>query len=101
MIFSASRFVVVDDRLNHLRAITDTFQRLGTACIGVHYDPAQELNKDHFRGVRCLFMDLHLVDGQASTDERRHYAVIASILEDNICKNGDRSFWSCGQRMNT
>lgn len=88
MIFSASRFVVVDDRENHLRAITDTFQCLGTPCIGVRYDPAKDLNQEHFRGVRCLFMDLHLVDGQASTDERRHYALIASILEDNINKTG-------------
>lgn len=88
MIFSAPRFVVLDDTESHLRAITDTFQRLGTPCIGIKYDPATDLNQDHFRGVRCLFMDLHLVDGQASTDERRHFALIASILEDNISKNG-------------
>jgi hypothetical protein len=88
LIFSASRFVVVDDKEIHLRAITDTFQRLGTPCIGIRYEPAEELTPDHFRSVRCLFVDLHLVDGQASTDERRHYALIASILEDNINRNG-------------
>lgn len=88
MIFSAPRFVVVDDREHHLQAITTTFQRLGTPCMGVRYDPAVELSHEHFRGVRCLFMDLHLVDGQASTDQKRHYALIASILEDNINKNG-------------
>ena len=38
--------------------------------------------------MRCLFLDLHLVDGQAGTDQRRHYGVIASILEDNISQNG-------------
>ncbi len=56
--------------------------------MGVRYDPSTELNHEHFRGVRCLFMDLHLVDGQASTDQRRHYGLIASILEDNINRNG-------------
>ncbi len=88
MIFSAPRFVVVDDREHHLQAITRTFQLLGTPCMGVRYDPSTELNHEHFRGVRCLFMDLHLVDGQASTDQRRHYGLIASILEDNINRNG-------------
>lgn len=88
MIFSAPRFVVVDDKEQHLLAITRTFHQLGTPCLGIRYDPAQELNQLHFRGVRCLFMDLHLVDGQASTDERRHYGLIASILEDNISQDG-------------
>lgn len=88
MIFSAPRFVVVDDRDHHLLAITRTFQLLGTPCMGIRYDPAEELKQDHFKGVRCLFMDLHLVDGQASTDQRRHYGLIASILEDNISRNG-------------
>lgn len=88
MIFSAPRFVVVDDKEQHLQAITRTFQLLGTPCMGVRYDPSIELNHEHFRGVRCLFMDLHLVDGQASSDQRRHYGLIASILEDNINKNG-------------
>lgn len=88
MIFSAPRFVVVDDRQHHLQAITRTFELLGTPCMGVRYDPSTELDHKHFRGVRCLFMDLHLVDGQASTDQKRHYALIASILEDNISKSG-------------
>jgi len=88
LIFSAPRFVVVDDRDHHLLAITRTFQLLGTPCMGIRYDPAEELKQDHFKGVRCLFMDLHLVDGQASTDQRRHYGLIASILEDNISRNG-------------
>lgn len=88
MIFSAPRFVVVDDKESHLRAIVDTLQRLGAPCVGIQYDLAKELNYEYFRGVRCLFMDLHLVDGQASSDERRHYALITHILEESINKNG-------------
>jgi hypothetical protein len=88
LIFSAPRFVVVDDKETHLGAIIQAFQQLGSPCIGIHYDPAGELNRAHFRGVRCLFLDLHLIEGQAGTDQRRHYAVIASILEDNISQTG-------------
>lgn len=88
MIFSAARFVVVDDKEQHLLAITKTFQLLGAPCLGVRYDGTAELRKDLFRGVRCLFMDIHLVDGVASTDHRRHFANIAAILEDNISDSG-------------
>lgn len=88
MIFSAPRFVVVDDKQHHLDAISSTLQRLGAPCLGVRYDGTEELESDHFRGVRCLFMDLHLIDGAASTDHRRHYGNIATILEDNISASG-------------
>ncbi len=88
MIFAAPRFVVVDDKPEHLGAITQAFQYLGSPCIGIKYNPEEELKPQHFRGVRCLFLDLHLVDGQAGTDQKRHYALIASILEDNISQNG-------------
>jgi hypothetical protein len=54
----------------------------------VKYDGTEELKQDHFRGVRCLFIDLHLIDGAASTDHRRHFGNIAAILEDNISERG-------------
>jgi hypothetical protein len=88
LIFSASRFVVVDDKEQHLLAITRTLQLLGAPCLGVRYDGTEKLKPDHFRGVRCLFMDLHLIDGAASTDHRRHFGNIAGILEDNINASG-------------
>jgi hypothetical protein len=88
LIFSAPRFVVVDDKEQHLLAIMQAFQRLGSPCMGIHYNPEEELDSAHFRGVRCLFLDLHLVDGQAGTDNRRHYGLIATILEDNINQSG-------------
>lgn len=86
--FTAPRFVVVDDKEHHLKAIVETFQQLGSPCFGIRYDPAQELDKEHFRGVRGLFLDLHLIEGAAGTDNRRHYAQIAQILEDSISPVG-------------
>lgn len=88
MIFSASRFVVVDDKIEHLQAITDAFQKIGTPCFGIHFDEANALDPNHFRGVRCLFLDLHLASGQMSTDNKGDYARIQTILEDNISANG-------------
>lgn len=70
MMFSAPRFVVVDDKKEHLDAVLDAFQTLGSPCIGLHFDPATTLEKNHFRGVRCLFLDLHLTGGQLGTDHK-------------------------------
>lgn len=88
MIFSAPRFVVVDDKIKHLEAIVQAFQQLGSPCIGIQYKPEEDLDPNVFRGVRVLFLDLHLVDGIAKTDNRSHYAQIAAILEDKISANG-------------
>lgn len=88
MIFSASRFVVVDDNAKHLQAISNAFQQIGTPCIGVQYDLKEQMNPDLFRGVRCLFLDLHLTGGQIGTDHKGDFARIQTILEDNINKRG-------------
>ena len=62
MMFTPPRFVVVDDKPDHLTAILDVFQALGTPCQGIVYDPEHGLESRHFKGVRALFMDLHLTE---------------------------------------
>ena len=86
--FTPPRFVVVDDNPDHLKAILDVFQELGAPCLGIAYDPERELDRLDFKGVRALFLDLHLTDLLATTDSRRHFAVISSLLEDNIDPTG-------------
>lgn len=86
--FTPPRFVVLDDNPDHLTAIVNAFQTLGTPCLGVVYDPGRELESVHFRGVRALFIDLHLIESAATTDEVRHYAMIGSILEEHINPTG-------------
>ena len=86
--FTPPRFVVVDDKPDHLTAILKAFQALGAPCLGVTYDPEHELDSRHFRGVRALFVDLHLTESAATTDEIRHFAVIAGLLEQNIDASG-------------
>ena len=86
--FTPPRFVVVDDRPDHLTAVLRVFQELGTPCLGIAYDPMRELDNRNFKGVRALFLDLHLTDLAATTDKRRHFAIIAGLLEDNISPAG-------------
>lgn len=86
--FSAPRFVVIDDKMEHLNAILEAFQALGSPCIGLQFDPERRLEKNHFRGVRCLILDLHLTGGQLGTDHKGDFARIQTILEDNISEHG-------------
>jgi hypothetical protein len=86
--FSPPRFIAIDNREDHLRAITRTLQEIGTPCFGIHYAVENPLDKSQFQGVRCLFMDLHLTIGIPLSDENLHYAIIADILEQNISPTG-------------
>ena len=84
--FVAPRFIAIDDNLTHLSAIQSALQRAGTSSYGIHYRPEDEL-PNVFTGVRCLFMDLHLVTSLKTSDERQNYGVIAGIIDSRIPKN--------------
>ena len=86
--FTPPRFIVVDDKPEHLTAVLDVFQELGTPCLGITWDPERGLDKQNFEGVRALFLDLHLTDLAATTDMRRHFAITVGLLEDNISQAG-------------
>ena len=86
--FLPPRFVVIDDNPKHLDAILKVFQTLGTSCLGVVFDPERGLENQRFDGVRGLFLDLHLIDSTVTTDETRHFATIAGILETSISPAG-------------
>ncbi|MDQ8997462.1 hypothetical protein RFH54_16145 [Acinetobacter soli] len=88
-----SRFVVLDDRKDHLSSIIETFKLMGSSCTGIHYDSSDEeesyLDPILYQGVRGFFSDLHLEVLGAGTDEKKHYANITRILEEVITeKNG-------------
>ena len=86
--FTPPRFVVIDDREQDLNAIVQAFRRLGTLCCGLHYKAEEDVDGSQLRGVRALFMDLHLNEGSAPGDHRQHHATIAGILEDHIAEDG-------------
>lgn len=86
--FTPPRFVVVDDNEKHLAGILNALQELGAPGLGLIYDPEAGLDGQHLRNVRALFVDLHLIDSAATTDETRHYATIAGLLENGISPTG-------------
>jgi hypothetical protein len=81
--FIAPRFVAIDDNRAHLDAISAALAAMGTACFNVHFQPETEI-PDCLSGVRCLFIDLHLINSVPATDEKTHFANIASIIEARI-----------------
>ncbi|HAY5567655.1 TPA: hypothetical protein J0D06_003107, partial [Escherichia coli] len=84
------RFVVLDDKKEHLEPIIETFKHIGSSCIGVQYneEDASHLHQDYYKGVRGLFIDLNL-SGSSSLGSSTHYAEITRILETVIsCDNG-------------
>ena len=86
--FTPARFVVVDDNPDHLSAVLDVFRELGAPCLGIVFKPEQGLDARKFEGVRALFVDLHLTDLVATSDSRRHFAIIADLLERNVSGTG-------------
>ncbi|MCI3881037.1 MULTISPECIES: hypothetical protein [Acinetobacter] len=82
------RFVVLDDKKEHLEPIIETFKLIGSSCIGVQYneEDASHLHQDYYRGVRGLFIDLNL-SGRSSLGNNIHYAEITRILENVITSN--------------
>ncbi|CAM9212362.1 hypothetical protein [Acinetobacter bereziniae] len=79
------RFVVLEDKKEHLEPIIETFKLIGSSCIGVQYneEDASHLQQDYYKGVRGLFIDLNL-SGSSSLGSSTHYAEITRILETVI-----------------
>lgn len=84
MILTPPRIIVVDDKPEHLTPIVEAFQNIGAPCLGLLYDPEGSLDRQHFSGVRILFMDLNLLPSPISTDPKPQFSEIASILDSNI-----------------
>lgn len=81
--FIAPRFVAIDDNQAHLDALIDALKALGTSCFGIHFKPEVDI-PECFSGVRCLFVDLHLISSVPATDDKTHFTNIASIIESRL-----------------
>lgn len=82
------RFIALDDKQIHLSAIKQAFQSEHADCVCVLFDPAADVAIEPFRGVRALFIDLHLTEGPIGSDNRHHFGVIGSLLERVISPAG-------------
>lgn len=83
-VFTAARYVIVDDNEIELKQLSDCLQRIGAPCLPLRYDEAEGIDAKHLRGVRLLFLDLHLTTGAQTTDVASAAGVIAAILEEGI-----------------
>lgn len=86
--YSPPKVIVVDDKPNHLEAIVGHFREKGSPALGIHFTGNDALRPEFFIGVRYLFMDLHLLAGGSSSDNKQHYAAITNILESSISSTG-------------
>jgi hypothetical protein len=80
----APRIVIIDDKKEHLDAIVSTFNSLGTTCYAIQYNAETGVPPGHLRGVRALFLDLHLLDGAQSGTDQRHFSRLSEILQNGI-----------------
>ena len=77
------RFVVLDDKKEHLEPIIETFKLIGSSCIGVQYneEDASHLHQDYYRGVRGLFIDLNLSGYNSTSFEANWNPLIGNNLD--------------------
>lgn len=81
MIIQPARIVVIDNNSEHLKALVDALSVLGSACLPFHYKDTHP--EEHLlSGARFIFCDLHLISDAVTTDKKKEYANIASMLLD-------------------
>jgi hypothetical protein len=78
MMFPAPKIVVVDDNKEDVDAIVRGLADLGTTALGVHYSP-NLVKPPILRGLRILFLDLHLL---GAGDSGQQLKATVGILED-------------------
>jgi len=82
--FTPARYVIVDDSEEELQLLTLALQKMGAPCLPLHYDQAEGIDDTKLRGVRLLFLDLHLTTGAQTNDTAAAAAIIAGMLENGI-----------------
>lgn len=82
--FTPARYVIVDDNPTELRQLADSLQQVGAPCLPLVYDEVSGIDSRHLRGVRLLFLDLHLTTGGQSGNVAQVAAVIIAMLEGGI-----------------
>lgn len=81
--FTPGRYVAIDDNLDELRMLVESLHELGAPCVGHHYRAERPVPPELLRGIRILFLDLHLIGG-VQGGEKQAFEVIRDILEQGI-----------------
>ncbi len=82
--FTPARYVIVDDNQNELQQLAESLQNVGAPCLALLYDEVNGIDTQHLKGVRLLFLDLHLTTGAQSGNVAQVAAVIIEMLEAGI-----------------
>lgn len=82
--FTPGRYVAIDDNRDELRLLVDALHELGAPCVGIHYKPDKGVDAAKLRGVRILFLDLHLLGGMQGADDAMTFEVIRELLDTGI-----------------
>ncbi len=77
--FTAARYIAIDDDRTELGALVDALHAIGAPCIGIQFNPQALPDPELFKGLRILITDLNLVKGVPNGEI--HYNTIASIID--------------------
>lgn len=84
--FLTSRFIVVDDKKNHLTGIKDTLNTLRLDCHAKLYTDEEVGEWTKLPGARILFMDQNLTTGATfGSGNQVAYTAIADVIDKIIC----------------
>lgn len=87
--FLQSRFVVVDDKAEHLMGIRDTLGSLRYDCHTILYDDEEVEDWSPFPGLRILFIDKNLRTGvTVGGADKNAFATIADVIQRVVDPNG-------------
>lgn len=78
-----ARVVAIDDERAHLDGITKGLNSLGVGCLQIHFQSI-DLEIVPCPQARVIFADLHLTSGGAGTDNKKHFGIIAGLLEESL-----------------
>lgn len=78
--FTAGRYLVVDDNRDELQLLVDALHAVGAPCVGLHYT-GKPLRRESFSAVRVLFSDLYLLPGN---NEKSQFGAIEAMLRTNV-----------------
>jgi len=78
------RIIAIDDNVSHLHALARGLNETGAACITFPFVDGDIKVEHALRGIRAVFIDLHLAQSAPSTEETPNFAVIATLLTEHL-----------------
>src|SRR5260370_16029157 len=78
------RIIAIDDNLSHLQALAKGLNEAGAACITFPFVDGDIKVEQPLRGIRAVFIDLHLAQSALGAEETPNFAVISTLLTEHL-----------------